>query len=213
MGEYGREQAEGCRRFNLELPAHLEGESRTFVTVHAQECVFCRVLLQDLETVRVAARQLPREEPSPRVWANLRAQLRQEGIIREKETAWGWLANWRQHVQLAPVGTLACLVILGSFLTAPGTSLRAPASAPQADVGPDPVLADMESTFKANEKFLAPEVRDTYDKSLLSLDDSILECQNSLQQEPGNSLAHEYLLAAYSRKAEVLASALESTGR
>jgi hypothetical protein len=44
---------------------------------------------------------------------------------------------------------------------------------------------------------------------LNSLDASIRECNDSLQREPGNSLAHEYLLAAYSQKAEVLSSALE----
>lgn len=212
MEETGLERTEGCRRFDLELSAHLEGEGRPFVSVHAKECVFCRVLVEDLDEVRLAAKQLPLEEPSLLVWANLRTQLRQEGVIREQETAWSWWGRWRAHHQLAPVGALACLVILGSILTAPRTSLLVQGP-PQPDIGPAPVLEELEQTFKANEKFLAPEVRATYDKSLLSLDDSILECRNSLQQEPGNSLAHEYLLAAYSRKAEVLASALESAGR
>jgi hypothetical protein len=212
MQESGLERTEGCRRFDLELSAHLEGENRPFVSVHTKECVFCRVLLEDLDNVRVAAKQLRLEEPSPLVWANLRAHLRQEGVIREEETAWSWLGHWRAHHQLAPVGALACLVILGSILTAPQTSLLVQGP-PHPDIGPVPVLEELEKTFKANEQFLAPEVRDAYDKSLVSLDDSILECRNSLQQEPGNSLAHEYLIAAYSRKAEVLASALESAAR
>ena len=60
---------------------------------------------------------------------------------------------------------------------------------------------------------MAPDLKATYDKSLVSLDHSIEECLDSLQNEPRNALAHEYLLTAYTRKAEVLSSALEFDGR
>jgi len=67
----------------------------------------------------------------------------------------------------------------------------------------------LEEAFRAREGSFAPDVKATYENSLNSLDASIRECGDSLQREPGNSLAHEYLLAAYSQKAEVLSSALE----
>jgi hypothetical protein len=75
------------------------------------------------------------------------------------------------------------------------------------------VVDELEETFRAREASLAPDLKATYDNSLISLDTSIRECSDSLEREPGNSLAHEYLLAAYSQKAEVLSSALEFAER
>jgi hypothetical protein len=74
-------------------------------------------------------------------------------------------------------------------------------------------VRNLESTYRANEKYLAPETKATYEKSLNSLNNSIRECLEFLQQEPNDALTNEYLMAAYSRKAEVLASALEFQGR
>jgi hypothetical protein len=75
------------------------------------------------------------------------------------------------------------------------------------------VVSDLESNYRANEASLAPDLKATYEKSLVSLDGSIRECLDSLHQEPRNTLAHDYLLTAYTRKAEVLSSALEFEGR
>ena len=72
-----------CLRFEAELEAYLEGENRPFITGHSRECTFCRVVLADLEEIASAARNLPLEEPSPAVWANVRAHLEAEGIIRQ----------------------------------------------------------------------------------------------------------------------------------
>ena len=218
-----------CIQFDAELMAYLEGEVRPFVTTHVRECEFCAVVLADLEQVRFSARQLPREEPSPAVWANVRARLDQEGLLRPRVRSWEWLGSLRAFANPAPVGALACLAILGGLLTASPNSLQQPdltaaePSAPEATLlatGPSAqegelarMVQDLEATFKANEGFLAPETRATYEKGLVSLDTSIRECKDSLRKEPANTLAHDYLLTAYTRKAEVLASALEFQGR
>jgi hypothetical protein len=229
MEEERYERTSACLRFDAELGAYLEGEDRPFVDTHARECEFCRVTLTDLEQIRAAARQLPLEEPSRAVWANIRAVLAQEGLFREKPSRWRWVWQGQLLPRPAAVGALACLVILGSFMTmlplSPereafsdfvSSSRKSPA-APTATIREDSDLArmteELELTYRANEKFLAPETKATYDKSLVSLDTSIRECQDSLRQEPYNTLAHDYLLTAYTRKAEVLASALESGGR
>jgi chromatin remodeling complex protein RSC6 len=75
------------------------------------------------------------------------------------------------------------------------------------------LVQELESNYRANEASLAPDLKATYEKSLVSLNDSIRECLDSLQHEPRNTLAHEYLLTAYTRKAEILSSALEFEGR
>ena len=70
-------------------------------------------------------------------------------------------------------------------------------------------VSDLEKDFNARRESLAPTVKETYLQGLKSLDDSISECRASVQKEPGNTLAREYLVAAYTQKAEVLAAALK----
>jgi len=230
MAQENRQPTAECGRFDAELMAYLEGESRPFVAAHVRECVFCAVVLADLEQVRFLARQMPLAEPSPAVWANVRARLEGEGLSRPKARNWDWLHALRALANPAPAGALASLMALGILLTAAPHALQQPettaslfSSASPAEVAASAsqapesqlahMVADLEATYKANEKFLAPDLRATYAKGLSSLDTSIQECQDSLRKEPANTLAHDYLVTAYTQKAEVLATALEFQGR
>ena len=226
MEETRRYRTAECDRFELELEAYIEGESRPAVTAHLGECVFCKVAFEDLMALGRAARELPLEEPSPVVWANIRAQLSAQGAFAEKAGVWSWFGQLDFFRRPIPAAAFACMLALGCWLTATQNNPQpseATASLATSAVEPNVVrsmafpgrtgleeaVRDLEEAFKAREGSLAPDVKATYESSLISLDDSIRECSDSLQREPGNSLAHEYLLAAYSQKAEVLSSALE----
>jgi len=225
MEETRNDKTAGCYRLERELQDYLEGEDRPFVLAHTLECEFCRVMVEDLEGLRAAVQELPLEEPSPAVWSNIHAQLATEGYFAEKTSLWDWLGQLDFLRRPIPVAAFACVVVLGCVLTASRNnpeqdlSLLRPASEGRTAVRSMAFIADsaaleqvvreLEKAFKAREACLAPDVKATYENSLNSLDTSIRECSDSLQREPGNSLAHEYLLAAYSQKAEVLSSALE----
>jgi hypothetical protein len=219
-----------CAQFSTELEAYLEGEARPFIVSHAQECQPCGAMLADLESIREAARSLPQEEPSRVVWANVRAQLEAEGAFGTPVRGWRQILAWRLFPQPVPLGVLAGLVVLGAVLSMPSRGVQtlggpqetvsAPAAAEVAGMIPPPedislahVVSDLESNFRANEASMTPDLKATYEKSLVSLDGSIRECLDSLHHEPRNTLAHDYLLTAYTRKAEVLSSALEFEGR
>ena len=222
--------APACLQFDSELEAYLEGEARPFIASHARDCTPCGALLADLQSIQRAARDLPQEEPSRVVWANVRARLEAEGAFGTPVGGWRQILAWRIFPHAIPLGVLSALVVLGTVLTLPSHSLQrwggtdgpiAPpavaqiASAlPVGDVSAlAGVVSDLESSFKANEASMAPDLKATYEKSLVSLDGSIKECLDSLRDEPRNTLAHDYLLTAYTRKAEVLSSALEFDGR
>jgi hypothetical protein len=218
-----------CAQFEGDLQAYLDGEARPFVLTHAKDCGSCGALLADMEAIRMAARELPLGEPSRVVWANLRAQLESEGAFGMPVSSWNRILSWRWMPHLVPLGTLAGLIFLGAVLTIPSLSGHSWEAATQwADSAPVAKLAlvnagedgslarvvsDLEKSFRASEASMTPDLKATYDESLVTLDGSIHECLDSLQQEPGNTLAHDYLLTAYTRKAEVLSSALESEGR
>jgi len=219
-----------CLRFNDELAAYLEGETRPFIPVHARDCPACGALLTDLQAIREAAQTLPQQAPSDRVWRRLRSTLVQEGAFGQPVGGWRQILSWRLVPHLVPAGVLAGLVFLASVMTLPWSSLSrwggggeagGPAAVVQLgtavpvseDTALADVVSDLERSFKANEASMAPDLKASYEKSLVSLDDSIQECLDSLRSEPRNTLAHEYLVTAYTRKAEVLSSALEFDGR
>jgi hypothetical protein len=223
-------QRESCRQFDRDLPAYLEGEERPAVLTHAKECPYCAVVLADLEQIRFATHHLPQEEPPARLWAYIRANLVAEGIIREQVPAWQrWLPRPALFPRSAPLGALAALALFAATLLIPpravegpgrptalaggGTMAAASVVSPGLDENLARTLSEMEKTYLAQEDSLEPTLKDTYRKSLDSLDACIQECLRHCQKEPGNALARQYLVRAYQTKAEVLASALEFSGR
>jgi hypothetical protein len=223
-------RAPACLRFEDDLEAYLEGDARPHVMAHARDCSRCGILLADVEAIRAAARDLPQEEPSRVVWANVRATLEAEGAFGNPVSGWRQLLAWRTLPHAIPLGVLAALVVIGSVLTLPSWNLQrwagmetatgsvalnqeTPALRPGNDSALAHVVSELESNFRANEASMSPDLKATYEQSLVSLNGSIEECLDSLQHEPRNALAHEYLVTAYTRKAEILSSALEFDGR
>jgi hypothetical protein len=89
---------------------------------HVKSCPPCSDLVSDLKLIASEARQLAAsDEPAPRVWVQIAAQLRHEGIIHEPEQVRrpvlvpsgarrsGWSTWW-----LAPIA--ACLVVAGAYV-------------------------------------------------------------------------------------------------
>jgi len=225
MIETGYRKTAACYQFELELQAYMAGEDRPFAMAHIRQCRVCGVIVEDLEALRAAARELALEEPVPAVWSNIRARLAASGAFTEKASFWNWFGQLELLRRPIPVAAFASLLILGCLVTAPrnnpggepasavrtwpaGPAIRSMAFMGDSDALPR-VVRELEEAFRAREGSLAPDLKATYENSLISLDASIRECSDSLQREPDNSLAHEYLLAAYSQKAQVLSSALE----
>ncbi len=222
----GKGATEACRLFDAELAAYLEGEERPELVAHTRECAFCYSVLADLEQIHLAGRELALEEPPARVWANVRAALVAEGIIRQPRPLWRrWQASWRAGSWLhnpAAVAALGCLTVLGIGLVREPApfKFRSPAASPSVvtvdlvDVGGMvDSLGRMETSYQARSVSFEPSVKAMYQRSLESLDGEIRECLDTVKQQPRDPLAREYLLAAYEQKAHVLQSALDFDGR
>jgi len=224
------ESRPACHQFDRDLPAYLEGEERPGVPAHARQCAYCGVLLADLEQMRFACHHLSLEEPSARVWANVRATLAYEGAFREQGEGWGrWLPRFVFRPACAPIGAVAFLVVLGLALMTPSDDFggrRTPARTATGGTAPVATtlvasvdgnllatIGEMEAAYVARETFLDPTLKSTYRKSLDSLNACIKECLKHCQREPTNTLAREFLLSAYQQKAEVLAAALTFPSR
>lgn len=214
-----------CHQFDDQLPAYLDGSEGTSVLRHAEECSACRGVLKDLQLIRAEARELPLDSPSPRVWKNLQTALAREGLIRQAEHHWlGWLRAPGIPLRFASATTAAALAIVGAvFILGPRLSRRPAAVAPRADVAASATTAtftaeqlslaktvqEMERTFRQREMDLPPAIKSTYERGLASLDFSIRESLDTVRHDPQDELARQFLMDAYAKKADVLASALE----
>jgi hypothetical protein len=109
-----------CADVRQVLPEVMENRQDGELEAHLKSCPACSELVSDLKLISSEARQLAAsEEPSPRVWVRIAAELKAEGLVREPETvpaspvpvsARGrrWSAWW-----LVPVA--AALVAAGSY--------------------------------------------------------------------------------------------------
>lgn len=221
---------DACRHFDLNLEAYLEGDDRVEVVAHARQCPYCAVVLADLEQIRFASRHLLAEEPPSRVWANIRATLAAEGVIHEQLPAWQrWIPLHRLLHSPGPVGALAGLAVLAvamlvlpqayeisrpsDILPVDETLTMAAAFSPNAGGDLSRTAREMEEAYLARQSSFEPALKESYRRSLDTLDTTIQECAKHCQRDPGNALARQYLMRAYQSKVEVLASALEYRGR
>jgi hypothetical protein len=115
-----------CSEVERVLPELLDGAPddafQSDFEAHVKSCPACSDLVSELKLISSEARQLAAtEEPAPRVWVRIAAELRAEGLIREPESAPArpilvptssrrrWSAWW-----LAPVA--ASLLAAGSYV-------------------------------------------------------------------------------------------------
>lgn len=145
-----------CADVRRVLPEILDGAPEDVFPAdfetHVESCADCSDLISDLKLISSEARQLAAsEEPAPRVWVRIAAELRAEGLIRESASREPdsapnrailfppsprrrWIAWW-----LAPVAV--ALLAAGSYVVShrqapqmaneqtPATPLTAPAPA------------------------------------------------------------------------------------
>ena len=132
-----------CSEVQRVLPEMMDGAPNNELQAHLEKCPACSDLVAELELISIEAHQLVESnEPSPRVWLAIAAELRSEGLIRDPEAKPGrpvlvpterrrWNAWW-----LVPVA--AALLVAASYvgMRKPATQIAekpavvAPANAP-----------------------------------------------------------------------------------
>jgi hypothetical protein len=190
------------------------------VQAHLHNCPNCRSLVDDLTAIRREASSWRAEEieaPS-RIWTSLKSQLEQEGLIHENgradaaKTAWfgGWLAELPRP---ALAGAYLALLIAGAFaLSRPANKQANEArwlAASEDSTLPlrAQLTAEQDSFASFNNE--NPAVAASLNKNLAIVDNYIALCEKSVQEEPQNEVARDYLYEAYQQKADLLAQMTE----
>lgn len=69
-----------CEEFQARMPELIGSGENAAEHPHVQSCALCRALLNDLETIAEAARQLfPVEDPPDTLWEQIESAIKQEG--------------------------------------------------------------------------------------------------------------------------------------
>jgi hypothetical protein len=72
-------KAMSCEEFQAQMPELIGSGVDASAHPHVQSCDLCRALLNDLETIAEAARQLfPVEDPPDHLWDQIESAIKQE---------------------------------------------------------------------------------------------------------------------------------------
>jgi hypothetical protein len=218
-----------CKQFTDQLDAWISGERSAAARVHARECPQCRNMAEDFAAIGRAAREWSLEdaEPSPRLWSALRAQLQEEGLIRDRSrnaatvaaqpqpqaaasNPAGWFAAlFSGPLRPALAGAYLALLIAVSilFVGPSGKQMDDSQWLARTQTSVKPLNAELDSAEHAVLSDLAtanPVVSASFHQNLAIIDRDIVLCEKSVREEPGNELARDYLYEAYEQKADLL---------
>lgn len=219
-----------CSEFADHIDEWLRGERSPAARLHARECAPCRSLAEDFGALANAARDWSLEDvqPSPRLWNAVRAQLQEEGLIRDaarpavpaasrprpqaqtaRPGAWfsGWFAGaFRPAIAGAYLSLIIAVALL--FVGPSGKQIDDSQwlARTQRSVKPlNTQLDSAENIVLSNLASASPVVAASLHSNLAIVDNDIALCEKSVRDDPENELARDYLYQAYEQKADLLA--------
>lgn len=216
----------GCNEFLKQLDVWMEGGGTPGARAHLHECADCRGLVEDMESIRQAAGAWVAEETDPpaRVWASLRAQLEQEGLIRNgvreaepgrAERPQGWFAGIFAAVPRPALAGAYLLALIAVSVALTGQSAKQLNESRWMTGTRDStgnLNAQLQTAERDSVSAMAesdPVVTASLHDNLAIVDNYIALCEKSVREEPESEIARDYLYDAYEQKADLLAQMTE----
>ncbi len=180
---------------------------------HLRECPQCSALVAELYLIASSAVELREaNEPSARVWNNIEAALRQEGIIKRQRprhsiipalgSQWGW-SRW-----MVPAAA-ALLVTLGIYVHEHSESQQVASNVSE------PVVSDAAIAGLNDDDLLqeisqqTPAVREQYKDNLRRVNQYIQDAKSTVVANPNDEEARRSLMDAYQEKAMLFDLAMD----
>jgi hypothetical protein len=183
---------------------------------HLAECGSCQSLVEDLTAIVATAHLLPAEvEPPARVWHSLRAQLEEEGIIRDPTGLRRHGSWWQGFTDIFRARVLATAAVAALIVAAAALQLQRPAAPSEAQNIYAGAATDLnnDEAHLLNMQLSSNSVVDvSLRQNLEIVDRFIADCEQRMKEEPRDDLAREYLSDAYQQKAELLSAMMERGG-
>jgi hypothetical protein len=205
----------GCREFLDQLDSWMEGGQRPDARAHLSGCPDCRGIAEDLGAITTVAHSMAEEaEPPGHLWNSIRAQLEQEGMIREPRGAEIAAPRNSRFAWFALPKYALTGVSLVALVTA-GVALRGPLTRRMNDYrwmrgtqdSTSSLSASLDSVEHATVASISsnPAVAAALHKNLDIVDNYITLCEKSVREDPQSEMARDFLYDAYQQKANLLA--------
>jgi hypothetical protein len=218
-----------CNHFLDQLESWMDGQHTPEAQAHLASCAGCRAIVGDLGALKVAAREWTVSEEAPeRVWLSVRAQLEQEGLIkpapeaatqatpaRQGPSSINWLRGWFAALPRPAIAGayLAALVAVAFAMSGPVSKRYNNYQWMSATQDETAQLSAQLDTAEAeqNASFSDPNpvVSASLHSNLAIVDNYIALCEKSVQEDPQDEIARDYLYDAYHQKADLLAQISE----
>lgn len=216
-----------CKQCQELLSEYIDGAlelgEQVNIERHLADCEPCRAVRDDLLQIVHFSQQLPLQSPATPLWPRI-----QSGVEELKPRFWSWPLGWLARLRtlnfnlsvpqiIAGAAALVIVVSISVILSRrDGGTLESPAAG--ANVRPSDVTplsrADMQQlekqisrlseTVEQRKNSWDPELRTAYERNLLYIDQSLVECRHQLKANPADDVSQELMLTAYREKVRLL---------
>ncbi len=207
----------------------LELGEQTKVESHLASCHACRALRDDFLQLVHFSRQLPLHTPSSAVWEGVQTTIvaeRSKGFMPSLSNWLNQLRNLRYDLSLPQLATsAAALMILcavgffylnrnqasssiipnaftGSPSALTATLLSNADSEQLAQI--ERRISELENLVKQRQSYWDAQLRAAFEKNLLYVEQSLIECRQQLTVNPSDPVSQELMLNVYREKVRLL---------
>jgi anti-sigma-K factor RskA len=199
----------------------LELGEQVSIERHLADCEPCRAVRDDLLQIVHFSHQLPLQSPAVSLWPRIQsnvAQLR-EGFWARPARWWARLRSFSFNLSVPQViaGAAALVIVISigvivSRREAP-VDLAAGGSGRPAQVTPlsnadlqqlERQISRLSESVEQRKASWDPELRIAFERNLLYVDQTLVECRHQLNNNPADDVSQELMLNAYREKVRLL---------
>lgn len=191
---------------------------------HLADCEPCRAVRDDLLQIVHFSHQLPLHSPSTALWPRI-----QSGVEETQSSAWSRPLKWWTRVRslnfnlsvpqmIATAAALVIVVSIGVIVSRRDSArLEAPAGevARMSSTEVTPLSSNdlqqlerqierLSETVEQRKSFWDPELRIAFERNLLYVNQSLIECRHQVNDNPADDVSKELMLNAYREKVRLL---------
>jgi hypothetical protein len=222
-----------CAQAHKLIGDHLEGTigaaENAKLQKHLADCADCRAILADFTGIAEAARDLPKHEPSSRVWTGVLAGVGLSGRepARERAAGPGWAERFflQGRARTAWAAALLLVVVAGGVAVgvrigrSSGTSATLLSADDRFTLGKieeaekhyQLAIEALQEAIGGRMSGLDPAIVAAFARNLGEIDGVIRACRAAVETNPADLSARAYLLAAYKDKVDFLGNVIDVT--
>ena len=218
-----------CKQCQELLSEYIDGAlelgEQVNVERHLADCEHCRAVRDDLLQIVHFSQRLPLQSPSAVLWSRIQSGLEElkPGLWSRRLRWWTGIRTFNFNLTLpqtiAAAAALVIVISIGAIVSRRDNRPAEPSTTASlitpADITPlskadlqqlENQIGVMSQTVEQRKSMWDPELRSAFERNLLYVDQSLIECRHQLNDNPADDVSQELMLNAYREKVRLLAS-------